>query len=100
MKNFALIAIMALTTYLVRMIPFVTLRQKVTNPFIKSLLFYMPYAILSAMTFPAIIYSTGDIISALTGTIVGLLLGFFERSLIEISLATSITALMAWFISA
>ena len=97
MNTILLIALMALTTYLVRMIPFTMFRKKVTSPFLKSLLYYMPDAILSAMTFPSILYTTGDKASAIAGLLIGLLLGMMERSLVEISLATSITALIVWY---
>ena len=98
MKTIGLIAVMALTTYLVRMIPFVSFRRKVQNPFLKSVLYYMPYAILAAMTFPGILYATGDIPSAAVGLIVGLILSLRGYSLIVIALATSISALAIWLI--
>ena len=98
MKTYSLMFIMAATTYLVRMIPFVAFRKKITNPFFRSLVYYMPYAILSAMTFPLIIYSTECIPAACGGLIIGILLGYFERSLIEISLSVSAVALIIWAI--
>ena len=55
MNKVYLMIIMAVTTYLVRMIPFTAFRKKITNPFFKSLIYYLPYALLSAMTFPFII---------------------------------------------
>ena len=53
------IAVMAGVTYLVRMLPFVIFRKKITSPFIKSVLYYMPYAVLTAMTIPAVFTSAG-----------------------------------------
>ncbi len=97
MRIFGLIAIMAISTYLVRMIPFVVFRSKVENPFLKSLLYYLPYAILSAMTFPAILYATGDITASAAGLAAGIILGLFDRSLVEIALATSFVSLIIWF---
>lgn len=98
MNKLYLMLIMAVTTYLVRMIPFVAFRKKITNPFFRSLVYYMPYAILSAMTFPLIIYSTECIPAACGGLIIGILLGYLERSLIEISLSVSAVALIIWAI--
>ena len=71
MKFFIYLAISAGVTYLIRMIPFVLCRGKMENRFIRSFLFYVPYAVLGAMTFPAIIYSTADLISGIAGTVVG-----------------------------
>ena len=97
MRIIGLIAIMALSTYLVRMIPFVLFRNKVENPFLKSLLYYLPYAILSSMTFPAILYATGDFTASAAGLAAGIVLGLFDRSLVEIALATSFVSLIIWF---
>ena len=98
MNRFYLIVIMAVTTYLVRMIPFTVFRKKITNPFFKSLVYYLPYAILSAMTFPFIVYSTDHIPSAAAGLLIGIVLGLMERSLVEISLATSAMAFIEWLL--
>lgn len=50
-------AVMALVTYLPRMLPMAVIKRKIQNRFIRSFLTYVPYAVLSAMTFPAILYS-------------------------------------------
>lgn len=51
---FIYIAVMALVTYLIRMLPLVIFRKKIENRFIRSFLYYIPYAVLAAMTFPAV----------------------------------------------
>ena len=73
--------LMAGVTYLIRAIPFAFFTKKIENRYIKSFLYYIPYAVLSAMTFPAILYSTGDKITAILGTLVALVLAFFNFSL-------------------
>ena len=88
------IAVMALTTYLVRMIPFVAFRRKITSRFAKSFFYYIPYAVLAAMTFPAIFYSTGSVLSSVVGVSVAMLLAFWGRSLIVVSLAASLAAFL------
>ncbi|MBR2020461.1 MAG: AzlD domain-containing protein [Clostridia bacterium] len=92
------IAVMALTTYLVRMIPFTVFRKKIKSRFAKSFFYYIPYAVLSAMTFPAIFYSTGSILSATVGVAVAMLLAFFHQSLIVVSVAASLAALFVSFL--
>ncbi len=85
-KDFLIyLAAMALVTYAVRMIPFTLMRGKIKSEYIKSFLFYVPYAVLSAMTLPYILYSTGSIFTALIGTIVAFLLAFRRRSLITVA---------------
>ena len=83
------IAVMAGVTYLIRMIPLVVFRNRIDNIYIRSFLAYVPYAVLSAMTFPDIFYSTGSVISAAAGTAVALVLAFFNRSLLTVALCAS-----------
>ena len=88
------IAVMAGVTYLVRMIPFTAFRKQIKSRFIKSVLYYLPYAVLSAMTVPAIFYSTGNLKSAIVGTIVAVAVAFFEKPLIIVALAAALSALI------
>ena len=79
------LAVAAGVTYLVRMLPMVLVRKKIQNRFILSFLYYIPYSVLSVMTFPAVFYSTGNVISAFAGTVVALLLAFFNKSLVTVA---------------
>lgn len=83
------IAVMAGVTYLVRMIPFTLFRQKIKSRFVRSFLYYIPYTVLSAMTFPAIFYSTGSTVTAAVGTVVALVLAYLKQPLIVVSLAAA-----------
>ena len=91
---FSYLAVMAGVTYLVRMIPLVLCRGKLENPFIKSFLAYVPYAVLGSMTFPAILFSTGGLASGLAGTIVALVLAFRRESLLKVAVGACIAALL------
>ena len=92
------IAVMAGVTYLVRMIPFTVFRTQIKSKFVKSLLYYLPYAVLSAMTFPSIFSSTGSLLSATVGTVVAIVVAFFDKPLILVALAASLSALITEFI--
>lgn len=87
-------AVMALTTYLIRVLPMVLFRKKITNIRIKSFLYYVPYTVLAAMTFPAIFSSTGTSISAIVGCITALILAYFKRGLLIVALGASGAALL------
>ena len=89
--------VMAGTTYLVRMIPFAFLRKKIKSQFLLSLLYYVPYAVLSAMTFPAVFYSTGSVPTAIIGTVVALVLAYCKLPLIVVALAASVSAYLGGF---
>lgn len=80
------ILVMAGVTYLVRMLPLALIQKEITSPFVKSFLFYVPYACLAAMTFPAILTSTGSIISAAAGFAVALIAAYKEKSLVTVAL--------------
>lgn len=81
------IFIMAGVTYLIRMAPLALVQREITSPFIKSFLFYVPYATLAAMTFPAILYSTASTTSALVGFAVALFMAYKKKSLLTVALA-------------
>lgn len=83
------IAVMAGVTYLIRMIPFAAFRKQIKSRFIKSILYYLPYAVLAAMTVPAIFYSTGNIKSAVVGTVVAVAVALFDKPLIVVALAAA-----------
>lgn len=86
------IAVMAGVTYLIRVIPFAFFRKQITSKFLNSLLYYIPYAVLSAMTFPAIFYSTGNTITASIGMAIALVLAYFDLPLIVVALSASLAA--------
>lgn len=81
------ILVMAGVTYLIRMLPLVLAKKEISNPFIKSFLYYVPYACLAAMTFPAILSATSSTISAAAGFAVALLAAYKEKSLLMVALA-------------
>lgn len=85
LKFFIYLLVMAGVTYLVRMIPLVLIKKKVTNRFIKSFLYYVPYSVLAVMTVPAIFFATSYLISAVIGFAVALVLSYMEKSLIVVA---------------
>ena len=98
-KTFLLyLLVMAGVTYLIRMLPLAAIRGKVKSVFLQSFLYYVPYAVLGAMTFPAIFSATGNWITALAGTVVALVLGWMEKSLLTVAAMACLAALVAGFI--
>lgn len=91
---FIYLFIMAGVTYLIRVLPLVIFKGKITNTFIKSFLYYVPYAVLGAMTFPAILFSTGNYVSSVAGFIVACILAFKEKSLLTVAIFACVTALV------
>lgn len=95
---FIYLAILAGSTYLIRAIPFAAVRKKITNPFVRSFLYYIPYTVLAAMTFPASLYATGSIISAAAGLAVAVILAVREKGLTVVAVASCVTAFLVGLI--
>ncbi len=77
---------MAVTTYLIRMLPLALTKKEITSPFVKSFLYYVPYACLAAMTFPAVIHATVSPISGAVGFIVALVAAYREKKLLTVAM--------------
>ena len=92
------LAVMAGVTYLIRMLPLALFKKKIENQFIQSFLYYVPYAVLGAMTFPAILSSTGSIWSAIAGLAVAVLLAFYEKGLLTVALSACGVVLVTEFL--
>lgn len=88
MSIYIYILAMAVTTYLIRMLPLTVFRKPIKSRFVKSFLHYVPYACLTAMTFPAILYDTTYIFSGIAALIIAVILAFRGKSLLTVSLAS------------
>lgn len=98
LKMFFMILAMAGITYVIRMLPLVCFRKKIRSKYILSVLYYIPYAVLSAMTFPYILYSTGNFYTALIGTLVAIILAIFKRSLLTVAVFACLSVFACGFI--
>ncbi|MEI3500331.1 MAG: AzlD domain-containing protein [Anaerovoracaceae bacterium] len=87
MKVLISIIVMAVVTYIPRVFPLVVFRRPINNVYIRSFLHYVPYAVLSALTFPSILWSTGSVVTAVAGTLTAILLAYFEQSLVVVAVA-------------
>ena len=85
------IALMAIVTYAIRVLPLTLIRKEIKNVYVRSFLYYVPYVTLSVMTFPAIIDATNSIWSGIAALIVGVLLAYFESSLFTVSVMSCVT---------
>ncbi len=94
------VAIMALTTYLLRALPLTLFTKQIQNVYIRSFLTYVPYAVLAAMTIPDILFATGDLVSALVGLGVAVALAWLNQSLLTVALCASAAVLIMEFLLA
>jgi len=86
------VAVMASVTYIIRATPMVVFRKKIKNKWIQSFLYYVPYVVLSAMTFPAIFESTGSFLSSAAGCIVAVALAYFGKGLLTVAVGAAAAA--------
>ena len=88
------VAVMAGVTYLIRMLPLTIFRKPIKSRFLRSFLHYVPYACLTAMTFPAILSSTAAVISGAAALVVAVALAYRGKSLLTVSLAASAAVML------
>ena len=94
MSIYVYIFTMALTTYLIRVLPLTIFRKPIRSRFLRSFLHYVPYACLTAMTFPAILSSTASILSGAAALIVAILLAYRGKSLIVVAVSSIAAVLL------
>ena len=92
---FRYLFVMAGVTYLVRMLPLVLMRKPIKSPFIKSFLYYVPFAVLAAMTIPGILSSTGDIRTAAAGLVVAVVMAWKGCSLLTVAIGACVAVAAA-----
>ena len=91
---FVYLLIVVLTTYFIRAIPFSLITKKVTNKYVKSFLYYIPYTVLAAMTIPAALYVTGSIYSSIAGLLVALIVAIKKSNLTLVAVAAVLGSLV------
>ena len=94
MNTYIYILVMAVTTYLIRMLPLVFFKKPIRSRFLRSFLHYVPVACLTAMTFPALLYATEHIISGVIGLVFAVVLAMKNKSLIVVAAASCIAVFL------
>lgn len=92
---FPYLVVMAGVTYLIRMLPLAVFRREIHNRFIKSFLYYVPYAVLGAMTFPDVLFATGSLWTALCGLVVAVVMAWRGRSLLAVAIGACLAVAAA-----
>ena len=90
--------VMAGVTYLIRAIPMALIRKKIKNRFVLSFLYYVPYAVLSAMVVPAIFFASGNIITASVGFICAVVIAVFSKSLVLVATCSCLSVFITEFV--
>lgn len=84
------VGIMAGVTYLLRLLPMLFLRKRITNVFIRSVLYYIPYSVLAVMTVPAIFFATPHLITSTVAFLCAVALAYFGYSLLIVASGSAV----------
>jgi branched-subunit amino acid transport protein len=85
-KIYLYILVMASVTYLIRVLPLAVWKKEIQSKFVKSFLYYVPYACLAAMTVPAIVTATSSPVSGVVALIATFIASYREKSLLVVAL--------------
>ena len=97
MKTYLYLFVMALTTYLIRVLPLTLIRKPIHSPFLRSFLYYVPYVTLSVMTFPAIMHATQSPVAGAAAMLVGIACSWCGLGLLPVSLLCCATVFVLEF---
>ena len=98
MKTYLYLFVMALTTYLIRVLPLTLIRKPIRNRFLRSFLYYVPYVTLAVMTFPAIVQATQSPLAGALALVLGIALAFNGASLFTVAASCCAVVLIAEWI--
>lgn len=93
-----MLAVMALTTYFIRVTPMAVFHRKLENRWFKDFMFYIPFCVLAAMTFPDVIYSTKSLTSGVVATVVALIMSWRKRDLLTVAIGAVVAAVLVEYL--
>ncbi|MBR4535332.1 MAG: AzlD domain-containing protein [Bacteroidales bacterium] len=93
-----MLAVMALTTYAIRVTPMAVFHRKLENRWFKDFMFYIPFCVLAAMTFPDVIYSTKSLTSGVVATVVALIMSWRKRDLLTVAIGAVLAAVLVEYL--
>lgn len=94
------ILVMAAVTYAIRVLPLILFRKPIRSPFIRSFLHYIPYAVLGAMTIPAIFFATDALLSAAVGLVVAVIVAWHKKGLLTVAVAACLAVYITQWLMA
>ena len=74
-----------ITTNLIRVVPMLLIKGQISNRFLRSFLYYVPYVTLAVMTFPSMIQATMSPLSGTVALIVGIIAAWRRMGLFPVA---------------
>ena len=96
---FIYLAVMAGVTYLLRLLPMLFIRKPIKNRYVRSVLYYMPYAVLTVMSVPAIFHVTDNVFTGIAAAICAVALAYFKRNLVTVAAGATATVFICELIA-
>ena len=96
-NNYIYIAVMALVSYAIRILPLTLIRKPIKSRFLRSFLFYVPYVTLAVMTFPSIVHATNSPIAGLAALVLGIAAAWFGANLFQVAVGCCAVVLVLEF---
>ena len=93
-SNWLYIGLVALVTYLIRVLPITLIQKPIKNPFIRSFLYYVPYVTLAVMTFPAIVQATQTPLAGAAALVIGIIAAWKGADLFRVAASCCVTVLI------
>ena len=85
-RLFTYLLITVLVTNMIRILPVTLIRRQITNRFVRSFLYYVPYVTLAVMTFPAIVEATQIPMAGIAALIAGIVAAWYGLGLFPVSI--------------
>ena len=97
-NNYLYILIAFAVIYLIRVLPLTLIRKPIRSRFIRSFLYYVPYATLAVMTFPAIVDATQSPLAGLAALVLGIVAAWLGAGLFPVALACCASVFLVEFL--
>lgn len=89
-NTYIYLLVAAVTIYVIRALPLTLIQKEITNTFVRSFLYYVPYVTLAVMAFPAIITATSSIVSGIAAFAVAVIVAYIDGNLFKVAVASCI----------
>ena len=90
-----IVFILGAMIFLMKVVPLVFFKNKIQNKFLQSFLTYIPIAVLTSLTFPAVFHSTSSVLSATVGLAVAIILAYIGQGLLVVSVSAAVAVFIA-----
>lgn len=89
-NTYIYLLVAALTIYAIRALPLTLIQKEISNTFVRSFLYYVPYVTLAIMAVPAILTATGNLISGIAAFVIAVVVAWIDGNLFKVAVASCV----------